>query len=104
MPSSTRKHSGGTHGRLSRLVARAYLDQLRRSDVIPAGQAEALTSALDRAADLLASSTANDATVAAQLDTLAAALAREGAERNGTTRTRFIALATTVEGLADRLR
>ena len=86
------------------VVARAYLDQLRRSDVIPAGQAEALTSALDRAADLLASGTANDATVAAQLDTLAATLGREGAEQSGATRTRFVALATTVESLADRLR
>ena len=86
------------------VVARAYLDQLRRSDVVPAAQAEALTTTLDRAADLLASGTANDAAVAAQLDTLAATLAREGAEQSGTTRTRFIALATTVEGLADRLR
>ena len=86
------------------VVARAYLDQLRRSDVIPAAQAEALTTALDRAADLLASGTASDATVAARFDTLAATLAREGAETSGTTRTRFNALATTVEGLADRLR
>ena len=86
------------------VVARAYLDQLRRSDVIPAEQAEALTSALDRAADLLASGTANDATVAAQLDTLAATLGREGAEQSGATRTRFVALAATVENLADRLR
>ena len=71
---------------------------------MPAAQAEALTTALDRAADLLASGTASDATVAAQLETLAATLARDGAEKSGTTRTRFIALATTVEGLADRLR
>ncbi len=86
------------------VVARAYLDQLRRSDVIPVAQAEALTTALDRAADLLESGTATDAAMAAQLETLAATLAREGDEQSGTTRTRFNALATTVEGLADRLR
>ena len=86
------------------VVARAYLDQLLRSGVIPAAQAGALTTALDRAADLLASGTANDATVATRLETLASTLARDGAEKSGTTRTRFIALATTVEGLADRLR
>ena len=86
------------------VVARAYLDQLRRSDVTPAEQADALTAGLDRAADLLASGTASDATAAAQVDTLTATLAREGAEQSGTTRTRFIALATTVERLADRLR
>ena len=86
------------------VVARAYLDQLRRSDVIPAEQADALTAALDRTQDLLASGAASDATVATQLDTLAATLARDGAEQSGTTRTRFIALAATVEGLADRVR
>ena len=86
------------------VVARAYLDQLRRSDVIPAAQAEALTTALDRAADLLASGAASDAMATTQLDALAATLAREGAGKSGTTRTRFIALAATVEGLADRLR
>jgi len=86
------------------VVARAYLDQLRRSAVIPAAQAEALTTTLDRAADLLAGGTTGDATVATQLDTLALTLARQGSENSGTTRTRFIALASTVEGLADRLR
>ena len=84
-------------------VAHAYLDQLLRSSVIPAAQAEALTTTLDRVAELLAGGT-SDATVATQLDTLASTLAGQGAENIGTTRTRFIALAGTVEGLADRLR
>ena len=84
-------------------VALAYLDQLRRSDAIPAARAEPLTAALDRAADVLASGT-GDATVATQLETLASTLARDGADQSGTTRTRFIALAATVEDLADRLR
>ena len=82
------------------VVARAYLDQLRRSDVIPAVQAGTLTTTLDRAADLLASGTTGDATIATQLDTLASTLTRQGAETSGTTRARFIALASTLEGLA----
>ena len=86
------------------VVARAYLDQLRRSDVVSAEQAEALTAALDRAEELLASAAASDAAVATQLDTLAAALAREGAGQSGRTQTRFTALATTLEGVADRVR
>ena len=86
------------------VVARAYLDQLRRSEVIAAAQAEALTTALDRAAELLASGPATDASAAAQLDTLAAALVSAGAEQRGATRIRFIELAATVEGIANRLR
>ncbi len=42
--------------------------------------------------------------MATQLDALAATLAREGSENGGTTRTRFVALATIVEDLADRVR
>ena len=86
------------------VVARAYLDQLRRSHAIPAGQAEALTNALDRAAELLTGGTAGDPTVAAQLDTLAQTLVTDGTAQSATTRSRFTALAATVEGLAARLR
>ena len=86
------------------VVARAYLDQLRRSDIVLAAEADTLSAALDRAEDLLASGTAGDAGVVAQLDTLAAAFGQEGARLNGTTRTRFLALSRTVEDLAARLR
>lgn len=86
------------------VVARAYLDQLRRDDVIPAVQAQALETALDRTEELLASGSGNSATTATRLQTLAAAFELEGNSRSGTTRARFLALATTVEGLADRLR
>ena len=68
------------------------------------GNAEALTTALDRAAELLASGPATDASAAAQLDTLAATLVRSGNEQRGATRTRFLELAATVEGIANRLR
>ena len=86
------------------VVARAYLDQLRRSEVIAAAQAEALTTALDRAAELLASGSATDASAAAQLDMLAATLVSAGVEQRGATRVRFVELAATVEGIANRLR
>jgi uncharacterized protein (DUF305 family) len=86
------------------VVARAYLDQLRRSEVITAAEAEAVTTVLDRAAELLASGPATDAPAAAQLDTLAGTLVSAWAEQSGATRTRFIKLAATVEGIADRLR
>ena len=86
------------------VVARAYLDQLLRSDVISTAQADGLTRALDRAADLLESGGGSDRVAAEQLETLAATLAQEGAGQSGATRNRYLALATTVEGLADRLR
>ena len=85
------------------VVARAYLDQLRRADVIQAGQAQALETALDRADELLANGS-DDSTTAARLETLASAFELEGNSRTGNTRSRFLALANTVEELADRLR
>lgn len=38
------------------------------------------------------------------LETLAESIAGDGAERSGVTGSRFLALAETLEGLADRLR
>ena len=84
-------------------VALAYLDQLRRSDALPAAQAGALTTTLGRAADLLAGGT-GDAAVATELEELASTLAPEGTDQSDTTRTRFAALAATVADIADRLR
>ena len=86
------------------VVARAYLDQLLRSSVISSAQAETLTRALDRAAELLVDGSGSDPVAVEQLDMLAATFARDGADRSGVTRTRFLALATTVGEIADRLR
>ena len=85
------------------VVARAYLDQLLRSNVVSAAQAGALTTALDAAENALASG-GNDRVAADQLETVAGALAQEGDGRTGATQTRFRELVTTVEGIADRLR
>ena len=86
------------------VVARAYLDQLLRSSVISSAQAETLTRALDRAAELLVDGSGSDPVAVEQLDMLAATFARDGADRSGVTRTRFLALARTVGEIADRLR
>ena len=85
------------------VVARAYLDQLGRSDVVETARAEELTSALDRAEDALSDGESEPATAEA-LETLAESFAGDGAERSGVTGSRFLALAETLQGLADRLR
>lgn len=85
------------------VIARAYLDQLVRSNVISSTQASDLTTALDRADESLAAG-AENSSIAAQLASQAAAFAGMGAERSGTTRERYLALAQTVEGIAVRLR
>ncbi len=86
------------------VVAYAYLDQLRRSESIAAEQDAALTAALNNAATLLANGNARNANAATQLGALAAALSQEGAGRGGNEQKRFMALASTVEGIAERLR
>ncbi|MCH7671456.1 MAG: DUF305 domain-containing protein [Proteobacteria bacterium] len=86
------------------VVARAYLDQLLRAEVIASAQAQALTAALDRADALFASGSGGDAGAVAELESLATDFAETGAGRSGTTRSRYLALASTLEGIADRLR
>ena len=85
------------------VVARAYLDQLGRSDAVETARAEELTAALDRAEEML-SDGEREPDTADTLETLAENMARDGAERSGVTRSRFLALAETLEGVADRLR
>lgn len=85
------------------VVALAYLDQLQRSDVIPAARVRQLTSALNRAADLLTNGNGNGAT-ATELDSLASTMTDEGGDHNGAMQRRFLSLATTLEEIADRLR
>ena len=85
------------------VVARAYLDQLGRSDAVETASAEELTAALDRAEDALSGGEREPGT-AEMLESLAETMARDGAERSGATQVRFLALAETLEGLADRLR
>jgi uncharacterized protein (DUF305 family) len=84
-------------------VARAYLDQLQRSDVITSAQVAAVNDALEATTAALGGNGRNGGT-AATLTALASDLSQEGESRTGMTRTRYLGLASTLEGLAERLR
>ena len=81
------------------VVARAYLDQLERTDGLTADRRQALSALLDRARGA-----GTDPALAAELTSAAEALSDEAAEADGRTEQRLRGLAETLEGLADRLR
>ena len=83
------------------VVARAYLDQLERSDTLSAERRTALSDLLDRV-DQVGSGT--DAGVAAELTSAAEALGSDAADAGGRTEQRLQGLADTLSGLAERLR
>ena len=85
------------------VVARAYLDQLQRSDEVTASRAQDLVSALDNAEQSLAASSNNRGT-ARQLDGLAESFTDQAAGERGITRRRLLALADALEGIAEDLR
>ncbi len=81
------------------VVARAYLDQLERSDALGADRRAALSTLLDRVDGSDA-----DPTVAASLTAAAEALGDDAAAAGGRTRQRLDGLAATLTSLAERLR
>ena len=81
------------------VIARAYLDQLARSDTLGADRRAALSALLDRAG-----ATDTDPALAAELTAAAEALADDAAAASGRTELRLAALAETLTGLAERLR
>jgi uncharacterized protein (DUF305 family) len=83
------------------VVARAYMDQLERSDALPQSQAADLNSALDRSESRLQDG-ARDSGLARTLDSLVAALDEDGGD--AITRKRQAALGETLQGIAERLR
>ena len=85
------------------VVARAYLDQLGRSDTLSAERGVALSDLLDRTDQMLADGT-RPAAIAEQLDTAAAALERDSAGAGGRNQRRLRSLAETLTSLAERLR
>ncbi len=87
----------------SPVVARAYLDQLGRTEALSPERAEALTSVLERADRSLGGGT-GDGQAADELDALAAELDAESAQAGGRTRARLEALAQTLKGVAEQLR
>lgn len=85
------------------VVARAYLDQLTRSDALTPAQQQALTEALDTAQDALDSG-ADDEGTAGRFDDMAAEYRASSSSASSTARGRLMALADTITELADRLR
>jgi len=85
------------------VVARAYMDQLQRSNVISSSQILQLSNALDQAERLLSSNSSNSG-LANELDEFAETMENEGNSRNGRSRGRYLSLATTLEGIAGQLR
>ena len=86
------------------VVARAYLDQLGRSDTLAAERSLALSNLLDRVDRLATDGTRTDAALAAELSAAAAELDRDRAGGGGRSRERIVALADTLTSLAARLR
>jgi len=86
------------------VVARAYLDQLLRDDVIDDAQVQALNSALDTATVALSGANSRDTATNTELRRLASDFSREGNSRSGITQSRYLALASTLEGIAERLQ
>lgn len=85
------------------VVARAYIDQLVRSDVISDSRLSEVQAALDAAEQSL-NSGRSDRRTSRSLNSLSETFASEGAQRSGATRKRYVELAATMEGLAQRLR
>ncbi|MBT8146956.1 MAG: DUF305 domain-containing protein, partial [Gammaproteobacteria bacterium] len=85
------------------VVARAYADQLLRSDDVTASRAQALNAALDQAEESLTANNSNRA-ASRQLDELAESFSDQAVGERGVTRRRLLALADTLEGIAEDLR
>ena len=86
------------------VVARAYLDQLGRSETLAAERRLALSNLLDRIDRLATHGTRTDAALAAELSAAAAELDRDRAGGVARGRERIAALADTLTRLAARLR
>ena len=84
------------------VVARAYLDQLGRSEALPADRAAAITEALDRAEQALGRGGSNPE-VASALTDLASRLGSVAAN-NRQDRARVESLGETLREIASRLR
>ena len=81
------------------VVARAYLDQLARSETLAANRRQALSALLDRVGDA-----DTDPALAAELTSAAEGLGDNLADAGGRTEQRLRALAETLTSLAERLR
>ncbi len=85
------------------VVARAYMDQLRRADALGGVRSETLDEALDQARRLLDDGRSSRS-AARRLASLAEELRGDARERAGAARARYLALSGVVDGIADRVR
>ena len=81
------------------VVARAYLDQLARSDTLGADRRTALAALVDRVGDA-----GTDPALAAELTSAAEALGDDVAAASGRTEQRLVGLAETLTRIAERLQ
>jgi hypothetical protein len=88
----------------SAAVARAYVDQLVRTGAMTRARADAIDDVLDDVDDLRSSRDRGAPATLARVDTLAAQLDTEAAAASGRTAERLRALATTLRGRIARLR
>jgi hypothetical protein len=88
----------------SSVVARAYVDQLMRTNGLSAERARAVRTALERVDGLRAASDKNAASALDQLDALAAQIERDANSAAGRDATRLHALAAALKGRSARLR
>jgi hypothetical protein len=84
------------------VVARAYLDQLLRSEVVTSDRAEDLSAALGDAQERL-DNNVRDERVAGKLRSLAVSFDTEAESMRGRTRDRFELLSESLEAIAERL-
>lgn len=84
------------------VVARAYLDQLLRSEVVTSDRAEDLSAALSDAQERL-DNNVRDERVAGKLRSLAVSFDTEAESMRGRTRDRFELLSESLEAIAERL-
>ena len=86
------------------VVARAYLDQLARSDTLGADRRASLSSLLDRVDEAGGAAAGTDPALAAELTAAAQALGDDPADAEGRTGERLRALGDTLRALSNRLR
>ena len=85
------------------VVARAYIDQLQRSNVISNDQLQQLDSVLSEA-ERAFSSNSSDRSLASQLNELAENLEEQGNDISGRSRARYLLLSQNLEEMARQLR
>ena len=88
----------------SAVVARAYLDQLARTNAILPARAAAVKAALDQVTRRRSGRDADAAARPDRLDALATQLASDAGPASATDAPRFRALAATLQGMAASLR